>query len=218
MSLFFTAVKLTGVAVPTVIGSLQPALVMVAARLLLGERLARGDVLWTVVAIAGVVVIAFGGGTPDHDQLLGDLLAIASLLAWSGHFIAAKAVQPRIEALDYTAGVTLVAAAGTTAYLLGVPPVAGRGERGDWLVDRPAVGRAEHRPPADERRPGTPRRVDLLVIASANPIVAAVGAYLFLSQSRHLGPGHRRRGRARGDHRRGGTPRASRITTSGFWK
>ncbi len=183
MSLFFSAVKLTGVAVPTVIGSLQPALVMVAARLLLGERLARGDVLWTVVAIAGVVVIALGGGIPDHDQQLGDLLAVGSLLAWSGYFVAAKAVQPRIEALDYTAGVTLVAAAGTTAYLLVFRQSPAAVSARDWLW----IGLLSVVPSIAHLLMNVAQgHLDVSIsslIASANPIVAALGAYLFLSQS-----------------------------------
>jgi drug/metabolite transporter (DMT)-like permease len=183
MSLFFSAVKLTGVAVPTVIGSLQPALVMIAARILLGERLARPDILWTLVAIVGVVVIALGGGLPDHDQQLGDLLAVASLLAWSGYFIAAKTVQPVIEALDYTAGVTLIAAAGTTAYLLAFRQSPAAVSAGDWLW----IGLLSVVPSIAHLLMNVAHHhLDVSVsslIASANPIVAAVGAYLFLSQS-----------------------------------
>ncbi len=183
MSLFFSSIKLSGVAVPTVIGALQPALVMVLAHVLLGERLDRTSVVWTFVAIAGVIVIALGGGVPSQHALEGDVLAVLSLLAWSGYFIAAKSVQPRIAALDYTAGVTIVAAAATTLVVLlarvSVTDVAA----GDWLW----IGLLAVVPSCAHLLMNVAQgHLDVSIaslIGSANPIVAAVGAYLFLDQS-----------------------------------
>jgi probable blue pigment (indigoidine) exporter len=183
MSLFFSAIKLGGVAVPSVIGALQPALVMVLARLLLGERIDRTSVLWTVVAIAGVVVIALGGGAPSQHALEGDLFAVLSLLAWSAYFIAAKHAQPRVAALDYTAGVTTVAAVATTIVVVVARVSVTSIRAGDWLW----IALLAVVPSCAHLLMNVAQgHLDVSIaslIGSSNPIVAAVGAYLFLDQS-----------------------------------
>lgn len=62
IALFFSAVKLTSIADATVIGALQPALVLLVAGPLFGERPRGADVAWTAVAIAGVSVVVLGAG------------------------------------------------------------------------------------------------------------------------------------------------------------
>ena len=96
MAMFFCAVKLTSVVDVTVIGAVQPALVLIAARPLLGERMGRWDVFWILVAIAGVSAAVIGPGVTSHHQLLGDLLATGSMLSWSAYWLASKhAREPR---------------------------------------------------------------------------------------------------------------------------
>lgn len=182
MSLFFSSVKLTSVAVTTVIGALQPALVMLMAGRLLGERVDRLNIVWTAVAIVGVAIIVLGGGTPDHHERLGDLLAVGSLLAWAGYFVAAKRAQPRIDALDYTAGVTLVAAAATSVVVLVSRASFGVEHGRDWLwICLLAVVPTG----AHLMMNWAHRYLDASissVIGSANPIVAAIAAYFVLGQ------------------------------------
>ena len=90
MAMFFSAVKLTSIADATVIGALQPALVLFVAGPLFGEKPVRADVVWTAVAIAGVGVVMLGtGGTGSH-QVLGDLLAFGSLCSWTGYWLVSK--------------------------------------------------------------------------------------------------------------------------------
>lgn len=183
MALFFSSLKLSGVAVPTVIGALQPALVMVLARPLLGERIDRSVVPWTALAIAGVVVIALGGGRPSQHQLLGDLLAVLSLLAWSGYFIAAKHAQPRIGALDYTTGVTTVAAVAATVMVLVSRQSVTSIRAHDWLwIALLAVVPSCAHLLMNVAQGHLDVSISSL-IGSCNPIVAAIGAYLFLGQS-----------------------------------
>jgi drug/metabolite transporter (DMT)-like permease len=182
MILFFTAVKSTTVAVATVIGALQPALVMAAAGPMVGERIDRRTIVWTAVAITGVAVIVVGGGSPSHGELLGDLLAVGSLFAWTGYFMAAKRARPGVDALDYTAGVTIVAAVVTSVVVL----VAGQSPAGvaagDWLwIALLAVIPTG----AHLLMNWAHRYIDVStasVIGSANPIVAAVASYVILGQ------------------------------------
>jgi drug/metabolite transporter (DMT)-like permease len=182
MMLFFSSVKLTSVAVATVISALQPALVMLMAGRLLGERVDRRNIAWTALAIAGVAIIVLGGGTPDHHERLGDLLAVGSLLAWAGYFVAAKSAQPRIDALDYTAGVTIVAASAASVVVLVSRTTFRVTHGGDWLwICLLAVVPTG----AHLMMNWAHRYLDASissVIGSANPIVAAVAAYLVLGQ------------------------------------
>jgi drug/metabolite transporter (DMT)-like permease len=182
MVLFFSAIKLTPVAVATVIGALQPALVMLAAGPLVGERVGRGTMLWTAVAIAGVAVIVLGAGAPSSGAGLGDLLAVGSLIAWAGYFVTAKRARPRVDALDYTAGVTLIAAVSTSLTLLIVRQSPGRVAAGDWVW----IGLLAVLPGgAHLLMNWAHQHLDISVaslIGSANPIVAAVAAYVILGQ------------------------------------
>jgi drug/metabolite transporter (DMT)-like permease len=108
--LFFTAVKLTTVADATVISALQPALVLLVVGRLFGERVRRVDILWTALAILGVGVVVFASGQVAGRSLAGDLLATASLGAWSWYFVAAKQARRTYKALEYQTGIAVVAA------------------------------------------------------------------------------------------------------------
>ena len=86
IALFFSALKLTSVAVATVIGALQPALVLLVAGRLFGERVGWPVVVWTVVSIGGIVAVALGPGVPRGEHLTGDALAVGSLVAFTGYW------------------------------------------------------------------------------------------------------------------------------------
>ena len=63
--LYFSAVKNTTVADATVVGALQPALVMLIAGPLFGEVVTFGLVCWSLLAIGGVAIAMFGSsGAP----------------------------------------------------------------------------------------------------------------------------------------------------------
>jgi drug/metabolite transporter (DMT)-like permease len=130
----------------------------------------------------GVGVIAVGAGTPSLDEVVGDLLAVGSLLCWAGYFVAAKQARPRLHALDYTAGVTIVAAltATITMVVLGQSP--GRVRAGDWVW----IGLLAVLPTgAHVLMNWAHRYLDLTissVVGSATPIVAAVGAWIILGE------------------------------------
>jgi drug/metabolite transporter (DMT)-like permease len=122
IALFFSALKLTSVAVATVIGALQPALVLVVAGRLFGERVGRRVVVWTAVSIGGIVAVAVGPGVPRGEHLTGDALAVGSLVAFTGYWLVSKrAIGASADYERYTFGVMLVAAVAMTpvAFLCG---------------------------------------------------------------------------------------------------
>jgi drug/metabolite transporter (DMT)-like permease len=107
--LFFSAVKLTTVANATVIGALQPALVILISAPLLGERVARGASRWAVIGLAGSALVVFGAsGLPDWSAR-GDGIAVLALFAWTGYFVASRLIRNRMEALEYAAITAIVA-------------------------------------------------------------------------------------------------------------
>jgi drug/metabolite transporter (DMT)-like permease len=108
--LFFTALKATSVADVLVIQALQPALILMVAGSLFGERITRWDVNWTVVSVVGVVLVTVGSSGTPVWSLRGDVLAVGSLLAWTAYFLVSKGVRRAVPAVEYMTTVTLVAA------------------------------------------------------------------------------------------------------------
>ncbi len=83
---YFAAVSVTGLAVGTVVTlGAGPVLIALGARVLLGERLGAGGVLAVAGALAGLVVLVFGGGEGGAGEVrpLGVLLAVASAAGYA---------------------------------------------------------------------------------------------------------------------------------------
>ena len=70
IGLFFEAVQRTSVVNAQLISAMQPALVLLVAGKMFGERVTRHDVGWTVVAFVGVaVVLLASSGQPEVSPL-----------------------------------------------------------------------------------------------------------------------------------------------------
>lgn len=182
MACFFVAIEQTRIADASVIGALQPALVLLVAGPLFGERLEFADLTWTALAIAGVGAVVVGGGLPSGTNLSGDLLAVASVVAWSGYFVVSKRARRTTGPIEYTFGVTVVAAVVLVPVLFLSGESVAVPHAGDWLwIVLLAVV------------PGTGhllinwahKSVDVSVssvIGASNPIFAAGGAWIILGQ------------------------------------
>jgi drug/metabolite transporter (DMT)-like permease len=183
IALFFSALKLTSVAVATVIGALQPALVLVVAGRLFGERVGWRVVLWTVVSIAGIAAVAVGPGIPHGEHLTGDALAVGSLIAFTGYWLVSKRVIGTSADSDrYTFGVMLVAAVAMTpvALLCGGPLVPGRPADWFWLALLALIPGSGHL-----LFNFAHRFVDVSVssvVSAGNPVVASLLALVVLGQ------------------------------------
>jgi drug/metabolite transporter (DMT)-like permease len=183
MALFYSAVKVASVVDVTVIGAFQPVLVILAARRLFGERLARWDVLWIALAMVGVVVTVLGPGVKSGHQLLGDLLAVGSLLCWSAYWLVTKHARELHGALEYTFGVTMMAAVTVTPVVFLSGQSLGQVKLGDWtwivlLAVVPGGGHLIMN--------WSHRYVDASissVLGCLSPLVAAVAAIPILGQS-----------------------------------
>jgi drug/metabolite transporter (DMT)-like permease len=110
LALFFNAVKHTTIANASVIGALQPILIMIIGSRYLGERLRTRDLVLSLVSIGGVAVVMFGSaGLPDANAS-GDLLAAGALFAFTGYFVFSKTTQRKLSSLQYTAATAIWAA------------------------------------------------------------------------------------------------------------
>lgn len=142
---FFNAVKLTSVADATLIASLSPVMILVVAGPLFGEKVSIGDALWTLGSIAGVALVVLGSSSTAAWSLQGDLLAVASLFAWTAYFLMSKWARGFVGALDFQAGVAIGATpvVGVALWLFGGGDAAWTG--GDMvllvlLVAGPGIG------------------------------------------------------------------------------
>jgi drug/metabolite transporter (DMT)-like permease len=125
LACFFSAIQLTSVVSATLIGNLQPALVMLAAGPVFGERVGVTEVGLTAAAIAGTGVVLVGGDTGVAGGWGGNLLAVASLLLWTAYFIVSKRTRLEVAALDYATAVSLIGALVVTPVVIPVAAAAG---------------------------------------------------------------------------------------------
>lgn len=181
--LFFSSLKLTSVADVTLIGALQPALVLLVAGPWFGERVGIREVGWTLAAVAGTaVVIAGAAGTPAWS-LLGDLLAVGALFAFTGYFLVTKRARQSVGTLEYMTGVMLVAALVATPLALASGQDLRPGRAVDWLwlavfVLVPGAG-------GHALMGWAQRYVDVSVtslVVVGMPVVAAVAALVVLGE------------------------------------
>jgi drug/metabolite transporter (DMT)-like permease len=137
IALFVAALRRTGVADVLVIGALQPALTLIVAGPLFGERVTASDVLWTGVATAGVVVSVLGASENPVWSLQGDLMAVAAVALWTVYFLLSKHVRATVPAVEYMTAVTIVAAVTVTP--IAIASGEGLGQIGrirvvDWVL------------------------------------------------------------------------------------
>jgi drug/metabolite transporter (DMT)-like permease len=135
VALFFSAVKETTIANATVIGALQPILMLAFGRRLFGESEAasRRDVMLSFVAIVGVGVVMYGStGLPDWKPR-GDILALCGLLAWTCYFVFSKRTQERLSPIEYSAATALIAAVVNTPIALSSGQDLSWPDAGNWV-------------------------------------------------------------------------------------
>jgi len=185
---FFGAARLTSVAVVLLIYALAPVLIIPIAALLLHERPTRAIVVLGVVAIVGVALVVTTGAPQGSNPTLGLIVSIGNLLLWVVWSLVIKGA--RVRRVD-TATWMLCANVGafvvvfTVALLLGEDLGAIHGT--DWLlVGALAIGPGLVGHGLNTWALG---HVDVglaSVIGLGEPVLAALGAAVFLSEP--LGP------------------------------
>ncbi len=106
---FFNSLKLTSVANVTIIGALQPALVLLVAGRMFGERVTLWALIWSFVALGGTVIVVVGSAGAPGWSPFGDAVAVGNLFAFTAYFLASKRIRSHIGAPEYMVGMTTVA-------------------------------------------------------------------------------------------------------------
>jgi len=179
--LFFSALRLTSVADVLVVAALQPALTLLVAGPLFGERVTGHEVALTGVSLSGVVLVIVGSSGTPVWSLGGDLLAAGALVAWTTYWLLTKHLREQIAALEYMTAVTLIAA-------LFVTPVALlSGQSFDlrwqdlwWLVLFVAGAQGGHSLLAWSHAQVDVSISSLLILVE--PVIAPVAALIFLGE------------------------------------
>ena len=132
--LFFVALQKTSVANATVIGALQPLLLLLVAGPMFGERPRLVEVGWGAVAVAGTALVVVGGDGGGANSLAGDLLAVGALVAWTAYFIFSKSARQELSALEYLTGMAIVAAVAVVPLPLFFEGTLGVTDANGWLT------------------------------------------------------------------------------------
>jgi drug/metabolite transporter (DMT)-like permease len=108
----FAALGLTRLLDVTLIGSLQPVLIIGVAVAFLGERARRSHVVRAVIAVAGTIVVAAAASSAGTWSLAGDGVAVISLVLNAGWFLYGRVLRTNfaIDPFAFMLG-TLTAAA-----------------------------------------------------------------------------------------------------------
>lgn len=109
MMMGFVAVRETSIANATLIGALTPAILLLGANRLVGERSDMKRLPFALIAFAGLAVVILSGADTDGASLSGDLLAGLNVCCFTIYFLTLK--RRRNEGMDgwaFLAGVFIV--------------------------------------------------------------------------------------------------------------
>jgi drug/metabolite transporter (DMT)-like permease len=178
---FFSALKLTSVADVLIVAALQPALTLLVAGPLFGERVTVHEVTWTAVSLSGVVLVILGSSGTPVWSLEGDLLAVGALFAWTIYWLVSKRVRRDLQALDYMTAVTVTAAVVVTPVaLLSGESFSVRWEDWLWLLLFVAGAQGGHSILAWSHAQVDVTISSLLILAE--PVISVVAALLILGE------------------------------------
>ncbi len=123
MCCVFLAFHHASIATMSVMAALQPGLVLVVAGPFLGERPTSWHRRWTIVGIAGAVLVIVGAGSAVRSSPLGIALSTAAMLTFTAYFLFTRVARARsaapIDAIEWMAGVTIFSALTVTPLALG---------------------------------------------------------------------------------------------------
>jgi drug/metabolite transporter (DMT)-like permease len=181
----FTSFRETSIANATLIPALQPALVLIFAARMFGERRTRADVVCVIVSFVGVsaVVLASSAG---GNSWYGDLLAVVNLLVFTIYFLLAKHVRTgNVHSWSLLAMIFVITAFVVTPWAIAVEGgVTALPGADDWLLVLAIVlgpGMVGH-----GFITWAHHYVDVSVTSTltlASPVVAIIGAWVIYAES-----------------------------------
>ena len=112
----FAGIRMTSVANATLIGNMQPVLIIFLAPKLFGERLRARQLLFAGTALAGVLTVVLAAASTSGAHLSGDLMSVLNVFIWTAYFLIAK--KRRLSGVD---GWSFLAAAFCWSCLVVIP-------------------------------------------------------------------------------------------------
>ncbi len=98
---WFESLKLTTVASSTVLVATQPLFVILATRIIWGERLPARAIQGLIIALVGTLLIAVSAWT-GLGQLAGNLLAVLAAMFAAAYFLVGSQARTTMEVNSYT--------------------------------------------------------------------------------------------------------------------
>jgi drug/metabolite transporter (DMT)-like permease len=110
-ALWITSLSYTSVANSTILVTTHPVIVGIAGLILLGERIPLRGVLFMITALAGSILLVWGGLADGESATFGNLLAFLGAVTVSGYLILGRVARRHLSLNGYTIIVYSVAAA-----------------------------------------------------------------------------------------------------------
>ena len=114
---FMTAIKATSVVDVTLMQVLQPILVGVLAVMMFGERPGLAFRAWSLVAVAGAVLVIMAGTSGPQGDPVGMAMAVANVVFFAFYFVSSKQAMSHMAAVPFLCGVAVVAGLAVSAYV-----------------------------------------------------------------------------------------------------
>lgn len=184
MMVGFTSYQETSIANATLIGALQPVLMLFIGPMLFGDRSGARQILLAVIALAGIVTVVLGANQSSGASLRGDVLALINLGLWTAYFVRIKQVRNQgVHAGALIAGVFCVAALVVSPWVLLTSRDLGAIHGADWLLIVAMVlvaGLVGHGLMTWAQRHLDITFASLLMLGS--PVISAIGAWVVFGQ------------------------------------
>ena len=103
ITIFFTAIGRTSIAHAEFIASLSPVLLVPLGALLFHERPDRRALPWGLVALAGLAIVLFLGGSQGGATVGGDLLVVVVVATWIVYLLCARRARASVDVVDFMA-------------------------------------------------------------------------------------------------------------------
>ena len=180
----FTSYQTTSIANATLIGALQPVLMLFIGPLLFRERSSPRQILLAVIALGGISTVVLGAKQSSGASLHGDALALINLGLFTTYFVRMKQVRNKgIHSIALIAGVFCVAAVTVTPWVLLTSPDLGGIHGTDWLSIVGMVllsGLVGHGLMTWAQRHIDITLASLLMLGG--PVISAIGAWIVFRQ------------------------------------
>ncbi len=183
LGVFFIALKTTTIANATLIGALQPIMLLVFGARRFGERVPGWVLGMSLVALGGVAMVVLGSTSQPIWSPGGDALAFAAMLLFAAYYVFAKHARAAVPAFEFQtavwiwAGLLLLPAAAIETGGLVFPSW----PTWLWLSTLVAVPGTGHF--LMNWAHGRIRLTTAAVVSLGLPVLSTVGAAIFLAES-----------------------------------